>query len=135
MFLALILCHNVTPIYEPVVNDEKQKEVTNGNESHQLDTSKDHETYQKSFQAASPDDVALVKFAESLDMTLEDREETIITIKDTGGVRHTYDILQNFPFSSETKRMGIILKNRETERIMFYVKGAEVVMESKISPE
>jgi len=79
--------------------------------------------------------VALVKFAEELGMTLEDREEGTITIKDTLSVIHTYDILQNFPFSSETKRMGIILKDRETDVIMFYLKGAEVVMESKISPE
>jgi len=68
-------------------------------------------------------------------MTLEEREESLVTIKDSSNVRHTYDILQNFPFSSETKRMGIILRERETERIMFYVKGAEVVMEDKISPE
>jgi energy-converting hydrogenase Eha subunit F len=31
--------------------------------------------------------------------------------------------------------MGIILKERETDQIMFYVKGADAVMESKISPE
>jgi magnesium-transporting ATPase (P-type) len=43
-------------------------------------------------------------------MTLEEREETMIKIKDSGGIEHTYDILQHFPFSSETKRMGIILK-------------------------
>jgi phospholipid-translocating ATPase len=68
-------------------------------------------------------------------MTLEEREENLIKIKDSGGIEHTYDILQHFPFSSETKRMGIILKEQETDQIMFYVKGAEVVMESKISPE
>ena len=65
----------------------------------------------------------------------KEREETLIKIKDTLNCTHTYDILQNFPFSSETKRMGIILKERETDQIMFYVKGADAVMESKISPE
>jgi len=48
-------------------------------------------------------------------MTLEEREENFIKIKDSGGIEHTYDILQHFPFSSETKRMGIILKERETD--------------------
>ena len=43
--------------------------------------------------------------------------------------------MQNFPFSSDTKRMGIIVKSKETEQIMFYLKGAEVVMEKKIRPD
>ena len=43
--------------------------------------------------------------------------------------------MQNFPFSSDSKRMGIIVKSKETEQIMFYLKGAEVVMEKKIRPD
>jgi len=44
-------------------------------------------------------------------MILEDREEQYIKIRDTTGNIHEYDILENFPFSSETKRMGIIVKH------------------------
>ena len=39
----------------------------------------------KEFQASSPDEVALVKFAESLGMILEEREENFIQIMDTNG--------------------------------------------------
>lgn len=46
-----------------------------------------------------------------------------------------YEILENFPFSSETKRMGIIVKNQNDGKIMFYLKGAEVVMERKVRPD
>ena len=46
-----------------------------------------------------------------------------------------YEILENFPFSSETKRMGIIVKNQTDNKIMFYLKGAEVVMERKVRPD
>jgi len=45
-----------------------------------------------------------------------------------------FDILQNFPFSSESKRMGIIVRHRNSGRIIFYVKGADVVMLNKVKP-
>jgi phospholipid-translocating ATPase len=79
--------------------------------------------------------VALVKFAESLGMILEEREENFIQIMDTNGQVQKFEILENFPFSSETKRMGIIVKNKETNSLMFYVKGAETVMEKIVRPD
>ena len=65
-------------------------------------------------------------------MILEKREENNVSITDSNGYGHEFEILNNFPFSSETKRMGIIVKNKETNQIMFYLKGAEVVMEKKV---
>lgn len=41
-----------------------------------------------------------------------------------------FQILQLFPFTSETKRMGIIVKDLQTGEITFYLKGADVVMAS-----
>ena len=61
-------------------------------------------------------------------MELVERDEKRIKIKDVNGEEMTYSILANFPFSSETKRMGIILKEQASGRILFYLKGAEVVM-------
>lgn len=49
-------------------------------------------------------------------------------------VNEEYNILANFPFSSESKRMGIILRHRETNKIVFYLKGADNVMEMKVRP-
>ena len=39
-----------------------------------------------------------------------------------------YEEWANFPFSSDTKRMGIILKNKIHGHIIYYLKGAESVM-------
>jgi len=89
LILSLSLCHNVTPVY-PDEDDPQKKE----------------------FQASSPDEIALVKFAESLDMKLVEREETYIKLMNPDGDTEEYDILQNFPFSSESKRMGIIVRHR-----------------------
>jgi phospholipid-translocating ATPase len=55
-----------------------------------------------------------VKFAESLDMELILREEQYVKIQNAAGVIEEYDILANFPFTSASKRMGIILRHRET---------------------
>jgi phospholipid-translocating ATPase len=76
-----------------------------------------------------------VKFAESLKMLLLDRNDNYMKIKDSNGNIHEYEILENFPFSSESKRMGIIVRDKETDIITLYVKGAEVVMEKKVRPD
>jgi phospholipid-translocating ATPase len=111
IILALSLCHNVTPTYP----DEARP---------------DH----KELQASSPDEVALVKFSDSLGIDLRSREELYIKLKNTEGNEEEYDILGNFPFSSETKRMGIIVRHRESNKIIFYLKGAETVMMPKVRP-
>lgn len=88
---ALALCHNVTPTFP----DELDKSIVE-------------------FQASSPDEVALVKFADSLNMKLVERDQNLIVIKNTAGNEERYDVLANFPFSSETKRMGIVLRHQAT---------------------
>lgn len=40
--------------------------------------------------------------------------------------------MYKFPFKSESKRMGIILRHLETNRYIFYVKGADSVMMEKV---
>ncbi len=109
LITALVVCHNVTPVY-------------------------DEDTGEKALQASSPDEVALVKFAESLKMDLVDRENNKIVIKNAAGNIESYRILADFPFSSETKRMGILLQHEESDKIIYYAKGAESVMENLIKP-
>ena len=55
-------------------------------------------------------------------------------IQNTAGVIEEYHVLANFPFSSDTKRMGIVLKHVQTSRLIFYLKGAETVMKEKVKP-
>ena len=67
-------------------------------------------------------------------MNLLAREEQYIKIENPNKDIEEYDVLANFPFSSETKRMGIIVRHRQSNKIMFYLKGAETVMEKKVRP-
>ena len=108
---SMILCNNVTPI----ISEDDPNNV--------------------SYQASSPDEVALVKFAEKLNMRLIHRTDKEIQIKNASNTIEEYKILANFPFSSDTKRMGIILQNKKHNHIIFYLKGAENVMMKFVKKE
>ena len=65
-------------------------------------------------------------------MRLIERQRTYCTIANLTNKKETFDILASFPFTSESKKMGVLLKSRETGRNIYYLKGAEIVMEHKI---
>ncbi|KAI8447164.1 phospholipid-translocating ATPase [Phakopsora pachyrhizi] len=102
VILGLALCHNVTP----VKNDDGT--VT--------------------YQASSPDEVAIVLYTESIGLKLVARDRNAMTLQNLSGLVLEYEILEIFPFTSESKRMGIIVKHKKTNEITFYQKGADVVM-------
>lgn len=80
------------------------------------------------YQASSPDEVAIVKWTESVGLTLTFRDRTRIELQTPTGTRITFDVLDIFPFTSESKRMGIIVRDNQTGEITFLQKGADVVM-------
>lgn len=85
-------------------------------------------------QASSPDEVALVKYSNALKMELIERDRTYVQIQNCQGTFENYDIIANFPFSSQSKKMSVLLQQKETGKIIYYVKGAEVVMEGLMKP-
>ncbi|AGO11697.1 AaceriADL079Cp [[Ashbya] aceris (nom. inval.)] len=105
LVVTLATCHNVTPNFE-------DNELT--------------------YQAASPDEIAIVKFTERVGLSLFKRDRHSLTLfHEHSGVNLQYDILHVFPFTSDTKRMGIIVRDRAKDDIWFLQKGADTVM-SKI---
>jgi phospholipid-translocating ATPase len=102
---ALAICHNVTPV-------KTENEIT--------------------FQASSPDEVAFVKYAGMYGIMLTHRSENSMWLELEKNIVEQYAILENFPFSSSTKRMGIIVQHLVTGNLTFYLKGAEDVMKDKI---
>lgn len=80
------------------------------------------------YQASSPDEVAIVKWTESVGLTLIARDRTSITLQAPTGSLLKYDILELFPFTSESKRMSIVVRETHTGDILFLQKGADVVM-------
>ena len=123
LVLALALCHNVTPSTE----EEEGRSIT-------------------TYQASSPDEIAIVKWAESVGLRLMHRDRHSITLQyvESSRIVVRVRILEVFPFTSNGKRMGIILQfvsgmesnltSEETPaEIWFYQKGADTVMTSIVA--
>ncbi|KAM7219927.1 hypothetical protein V8F06_004613 [Rhypophila decipiens] len=114
--LALALCHNVTP-----TNEEENGQTI------------------RSYQASSPDEIAIVRWTESVGLRLAQRDRKTMTLEspETGRVLVKVRITDIFPFTSEGKRMGIIVQfldklhpSSGEGEIWFYQKGADTVMSS-----
>ncbi|CAI9585390.1 unnamed protein product [Staurois parvus] len=119
---AIALCHNVTPVYESRAGVNYETEYA--------EVDQDFCDENRTYQASSPDEVALVKWTESVGLTLVNRDLTSMQLKTPSGQILTFFILQIFPFTSESKRMGIIVREESSGEITFYMKGADVAMAS-----
>jgi phospholipid-translocating ATPase len=102
---ALAVCHNVTPT---------------------LDES---ETVQ--YQAASPDEIAIVQWCALVGLHLVHRDRQTLQLQTAEGDTLSCDILKIFPFTSESKRMGIVVRT-DTGEIWFFMKGADTVMQKLV---
>ncbi|KAM5443264.1 putative aminophospholipid-translocase [Microsporum ferrugineum] len=122
LILALALCHNVTPT----------KEEENGE-------------IMTTYQASSPDEIAIVKYTEEVGLKLShrDRQSIILSVGDSSAITIKAKILDVFPFTSESKRMGIIVQFSSDQHqgcppqlqneIWFFQKGADTVMSAIVS--
>ncbi|GKZ37397.1 putative aminophospholipid-translocase [Aspergillus brasiliensis] len=122
IILALALCHNVTP----TTDEEDGVRVTN-------------------YQASSPDEIAIVKYTEDVGLKLayRDRQSIVLESTHTGKVVVRVRILEIFPFTSDSKRMGIIVQfetdddildsSKNDSEIWFYQKGADTVMSTIVA--
>ena len=61
-------------------------------------------------------------------LTLVFRDRKSMELQTPNGSRLKFDILDIFPFTSESKRMGIVVRDMQTGDITFLQKGADVVM-------
>ncbi|KAA8910994.1 P-type ATPase-like protein [Sphaerosporella brunnea] len=138
--LALALCHNVTPTTTTTATEEGQTEAIT------------------TYQASSPDEIAIVSWTESVGLRLihRDRKGMKLMSVDTGEIVVRVKILEVFPFTSEGKRMGIVVQflggssdvrkgqdllgdhdeeisDDDSGDIWFYQKGADTVMSTIVA--
>ncbi|KAL7376349.1 hypothetical protein ABVT39_006202 [Epinephelus coioides] len=84
------------------------------------------------YQAASPDEGALVTAARNFGYVFLSRTQDTITISEMGQ-ETTYEMLALLDFNSDRKRMSIILKAPDG-RIRLLCKGADTVIYERLSP-
>jgi magnesium-transporting ATPase (P-type) len=84
------------------------------------------------YQAASPDEGALVTAARHLGFQFTSRTPNSITI-DADGQEETYELLNVLEFNSTRKRMSVIVRTPQG-KIMLYTKGADNVIYKLMKP-
>ncbi|XP_022113742.2 probable phospholipid-transporting ATPase IIB [Pieris rapae] len=127
--LALALCHNVTPVYE--VDDQTDEAQSDMGSSVMSESCGGAVPQQQlcDYQASSPDEVALVKWTDMMGVSLYRRDLHNISLKlRAANEIMSFTILQVFPFTSESKMMGIIVQEEVSGEITYYVKGADVAL-------
>ncbi|KAM4860181.1 phospholipid-transporting ATPase IB-like isoform 2-T2 [Thomomys bottae] len=83
------------------------------------------------YQASSPDEAALVKGAKNLGFVLTTRTPYSVTIE-TMGESFTFEILNVLEFSSNRKRMSVIVRT-PMGQLRLYCKGADTVIYERLS--
>ncbi|MEJ1279316.1 hypothetical protein NN561_010247 [Cricetulus griseus] len=85
---------------------------------------------QINYQAASPDEGALVNAARNFGFAFLARTQNTITVSELGTER-TYSVLAILDFNSDRKRMSIIVRTPEGS-IRLYCKGADTVIYERL---
>ncbi|XP_075419671.1 phospholipid-transporting ATPase IB-like [Tenrec ecaudatus] len=85
------------------------------------------------YQASSPDEVALVKGAKQLGFVFTTRTPYSVTME-AMGEKFTFKILNVLEFSSDRKRMSIIVRT-PTGQLRLYCKGADSVIYERLSED
>ncbi|XP_069505591.1 phospholipid-transporting ATPase IK-like isoform X2 [Ambystoma mexicanum] len=85
------------------------------------------------YQAASPDEEALVTASRNLGYVFLGRTQDTITVSELG-VQRTYDLLALMDFTSVRKRMSVLVRDPEG-KIMLYMKGADDVIFPRLDPD
>ena len=123
LVLTLALCHNVTPVVE---EDETGQPIT-------------------AYQASSPDEIAIVQWTEHVGLRLAHRDRKGMTLQFATDQRTVVkvEILNIFPFTSESKRMGVIVRfirsadpnvrKDDDGEIVFFQKGADTIMSTIVA--
>uniref|UniRef100_A0A914I0U0 Phospholipid-transporting ATPase n=1 Tax=Globodera rostochiensis TaxID=31243 RepID=A0A914I0U0_GLORO len=89
------------------------------------------------FQASSPDEAALVRAAQNQGFTFHTRRPNEIVVE-TGGSDRTFELLNALVFTSDRKRMSVILREKSADgaaEIKLFCKGADNVIFERLSKE
>ncbi|XP_026920378.1 phospholipid-transporting ATPase IB-like isoform X3 [Acinonyx jubatus] len=85
------------------------------------------------YQASSPDEAALVKGMKKLGFVFTTRTPSSVTIN-AMGENFTFEILNILEFSSNRKRMSVIVRT-PTGKLRLYCKGADTVIYERLSDD
>ena len=111
-FTELAICHAVFPTADP------------------------HNPMRPRYQAPSPDDLALVQGSADMGFTFSDKVDSQVKVRLAEGQEQVWTVLAEMPFTSDRRRMSIVVREPGTRRILLMVKGADstVIPRMDVSP-
>lgn len=83
------------------------------------------------FKAQSPDEAALVATARDLGFTYMGRESNTLTVEIMGELK-SFELLNTIDFNSTRKRMSVIVRPADSDRIILLCKGADSVIYERL---
>ena len=92
-----------------------------------IDTKEKEKSGKINYQGSSPDEIALLYFARSQNYILKNRDIDKTVTLEIKNEDQKYVLLNTLEYSSERKRMSVIIKNPEG-KIFLFVKGADSII-------
>lgn len=90
----------------------------------------------KFFNGPSPDEVALVEYASSMQFDCTDSTDFIVkmiaSLTGANQNEHTFEVFRKMEFSSDRKRMSILLRDPTDGKIKLLIKGADSIIKERL---
>ena len=88
------------------------------------------------YNASSPDEQALVEGAAAVGFKFKSRDADLnIELEFPDLSIHSYKLLNILEFNSDRKRMSVIVRDKQTNEIILYCKGADSIVEKYLTEE
>lgn len=130
-FMVLMAtCNTVVVAERPVGNQSDVRECDFTDSA-----SPERERQETVYEAESPDEAALVNAAKAYGVTLLSRTPDTLTVNVPGCGSLEYKLLDVLAFTSERKRMSVIVRDPITQEVILYCKGADSAMYDILKPE
>lgn len=84
------------------------------------------------YNASSPDELAIVNWARFCGVEFQGIDDNNCMVIDFFGKTLTYELLQTLEFSSLRKRQSVIVRNKQTDELILYSKGADTILEKRL---
>lgn len=84
------------------------------------------------YQGTSPDEITLLDAAKEVGFMFKDRTSNTMTI-DIFGVKKVYKLLLKLEFSSDRKKMTVVVEDIDTGLITLFTKGADFAIFDRLS--
>lgn len=113
---------------DEIEGEEEEESKNLENDNFDISEQEIEEDEELIYHGMSPDEITLVESAKMVGYEFRYRSNNEIEIK-IGGVKHVYKLLELFKFTSERKRMTIVVQDPEDQDfVIVFTKGADNIM-------